>query len=248
MRGGRKFRFFNYRRIEWNFVIFCEKVWISPISNYFNVNFDFQKWFTCWEDFRNFEENFFCFPHSTPTCKIGHDYLLKKWYFLKSFFQNVDHFSPYLTSKYISKSNCVLHVGKFYKKNHFFGSRFFKFHRHVIHFLCKKRAKKKVTCCDFHQKIFRKKWKKQEIFFKFSRHVTQKINIFKKFLHMGDFEKNDTIFWKVSFQMFCKQFYQILHCKYESDDSHHCKYLPIFISFTIDNLVDNILDCCMFCH
>ena len=88
----------------------------------------------------------------------------------------------------------------------------------------------------------------QETFYKFSQNVTQKINIFKNFLHMGDLEKNDTIFWKISFQMFCKQIYQILHCKYESDDSHHCKYLPIFISFTIDNVDDNILDCCMFYH
>ena len=63
MRGGGeiKFRFFNYRRIEWNLIIFCEKFSISPISN-FNVNFDFQKWFTCWEDFRNFEEFFFVSP------------------------------------------------------------------------------------------------------------------------------------------------------------------------------------------
>ena len=78
--------------------------------------------------------------------------------------------------------------------------------------------------------------------------MTQKINIFKKYLHMGDLEKNDTMFWKISFQMFCKQIYQIHDGKYETDDSHDCKYLPIFISFTIDNLVDNILDCCMFYH
>ena len=168
--------------------------------------------------------------------------------FFWTFFQNVDQLSQYLTSKYISKSNCVLHVGEFYQKNHFFGSRFFKFHQHVIHFLCKKRAKKRLPVVIFIKKFSEKKWKKQEKFFKFSRHVTQKINIFKKFLHMGDLEKNDTIFWKISFQMFCKQIYQILHCKYESDDSHHCKYLPIFISFTIDNVDDNILDCCMFYH
>jgi len=122
--GETKFRFFNYRRIEWNSIIFCENLSISPISN-FNVNFDFQKWFTCWEDFRNFEEIFFCFPHSTPICKFDHDHLLKEWYFFKSFFQNVDQFSPYLTSKYISKSNCVLHVGKFYKKKSLFRMTFF---------------------------------------------------------------------------------------------------------------------------
>ena len=76
----------------------------------------------------------------------------------------------------------------------------------------------------------------------------KKNNIFKKYLHMGDLEKNDTMFWKMSFQMFCRQIYQIHDSKYETDDSHDCKYLPIFISFTIDNLVDNILDCCMFYH
>ena len=44
----------------------------------------------------------------------------------------------------------------FAKKNHFFGSRFFKFHRHVIHFLCKKRAKKRLLVVIFIKKIFRK--------------------------------------------------------------------------------------------
>ena len=42
----------------------------------------------------------------------------------------------------------------------------------------------------------------------------------------------------MSFQMFCRQIYQIHDSKYETDDSHDCKYLPIFISFTIDNPVD----------
>ena len=128
------------------------------------MNFDFQKWFTCWEDFRNFEEIFFCFPHSTPICKFDHDHLLKEWYFFKSFFQNVDQFSPYLTSKYISKSNCVLHVGKFYKKNHFFGWRFFKFHRHVVLFSCKKRAKKRLPVVIFIKKISRKNEKNRKNF------------------------------------------------------------------------------------
>ena len=54
---------------------------------------------------------------------------------------------------------------------------------------------------------------------------------------MGDFEKNDTMFWKMSFQMFCRQIYQIHDSKYETDDSHDCKYLPVFISFTTDNFV-----------
>ena len=54
-----------------------------------------------------------------------------------------------------------------------------------------------------------------------------------------DLEKNDEIFRKKSLHVFCKQIYQIHHCKYENDHPHHCKYLPIFISFTIDNVVDN---------
>ena len=59
---------------------------------------------------------------------------------------------------------------------------------------------------------------------------------------MGDLEKNDKIFRKKSRHVFCKQIYQVHHCKYENDHPHHCKYLPIFISFIIDNLDDNILD------
>ena len=121
MRGGEiKFRFFNYRRIEWNLVIFCENSSILPISKS-NVNFSFQTWITCWKDSRNFDFFIFGFPHSTSTCKIDHYYMLVNWYFFWTCLKNVDQFSQYLTSKYISKSNCVLHVGKFYKKNHFFG-------------------------------------------------------------------------------------------------------------------------------
>ena len=48
----------------------------------------------------------------------------------------------------------------FAKKNHFFGSRFFKFHRHVIHFLCKKRAKKRLQLLWFSSKKFSEKMKK----------------------------------------------------------------------------------------
>ena len=58
--GGRegKNRFFNYRRIEWNFVLFCKKLSISPISKV-NVNFSFQNWITRWEDFQHI---FLVFP------------------------------------------------------------------------------------------------------------------------------------------------------------------------------------------
>ena len=55
---GKKFRFFNYRRIEWNFVLFCKKLSISPISKV-NVNFSFQNWITCWEDVQHI---FLVFP------------------------------------------------------------------------------------------------------------------------------------------------------------------------------------------
>ena len=76
----------------------------------------------------------------------------------------------------------------------------------------------------------------------------KKNNILKKFLHMGDLEKNDKIFRKKSRHVFCKQIYQIHHCKYENDHPHHCKYLPIFISFTIDNVVDNKFVWCIIYH
>ena len=55
---GKKIRFFNYRRIEWNFVLFCKKLSISPISKV-NVNFSFQNWITRWEDLQNI---FLVFP------------------------------------------------------------------------------------------------------------------------------------------------------------------------------------------
>ena len=197
-----------------------------------------------------------------------------------------------MTSKYISKSNCVLHVGEFYKKIHFFGSRFFKFHRHVIHFWSKKRGKKRLPVVIFIKKDFPKKSKKKGKFDTFSQHVTRfghekyiklkkiyilviwlekfkknvKISIFNlkipifdrkltteltffwTMLHMKNLEKNDVIFWKFSFHVFCKQNDPIHHSKYENDHLHHCKWSSIFIRFTIDNLVDNILFCCMFYH
>ena len=52
-----KIHFFNYRRIDWNFVIFCEKLSISPISK-LNVNFSFQTSFTYRKDFRNLRKSF----------------------------------------------------------------------------------------------------------------------------------------------------------------------------------------------
>ena len=83
--------------------------------------------------------------------------------------------------------------------------------------------------------IFRLKFTACDTFF------TQKNNILKKFLHMCDLEKNDKIFIKTSRHVFCEQIYQIHHCKYEIDHLHQCKSLPIFISFTIDNVVDSKL-------
>ena len=98
-------------------------------------------------------------------------------------------------------------------------------------------------------KKLQKMKKNVDFFSSFLQHVTHfspKKNILKKFLHMGDLEKNDKIFRKKSRHVFCKQIYQIHDCKYENDHPRHCKYLPLFISFTIDNADDNILDCCMF--
>ena len=107
---------------------------------------------------------------------------------------------------------------------------------HVVKMLTKKLQKmKKMTIFSAH---FYNMW---HIFH-------QKNNILKKFLHMGDLEKNDKIFRKKSRHVFCKQIYQIHHCKYENDHPHHCKSLPIFISFTTDNFVDSKFVWCMIYH
>ena len=206
--GGWKFRFFNYRRIEWNLIIFCEKFSFSPISN-FNVKFDFQKWFTCWEDFRNFEENFFCFPHSTPTCKIGHDYLLKKWYFLKSFFQNVDHI-PHTWHQSTYQNQTVSYMSvNFTKKNHFFGSRFFKFHRHVIHFLCKKRAKKRLPVVIFIKKFSGKNEKNKKFFSNFHDMWHKKSTFSRNFYIWVILRKTIQFFEKFRFRCFVNNFIKL---------------------------------------
>ena len=49
------------------------------------------------------------------------------------------------------------------QKNHFFGSRFFKFHRHVMLFSCKKRAKKGYLLWFSSKKISEKMKKKRKI-------------------------------------------------------------------------------------
>ena len=123
--------------------------------------------------------------------------------FFWTFFQNVDQLSQYLTSKYISKSNCVLHVGEFYQKNHFFGSRFFKFHQHVIHFLCKKRAKKRLPVVIFIKKISEKmkKNKKNLSHFPDMWHdldITNTLN-FKKSTYWWFDQKNSKNLWKSTF-------------------------------------------------
>ena len=117
--------------------------------------------------------------------------------------------------------------------------------------MCKKLTKCVYMLWKWWQKIF-KNWKKwrffQLIFTTCDTFFTKKNIILKKFLHMGDLEKNDKIFRKKSRHVFCKQIYQIHHCKYENDHPHHCKYLPIFISFTIDNVVDNKFVWCIIYH
>ena len=119
--------------------------------------------------------------------------MLEKWYFLWTFFQNVDQFSPYLRSKYISKSYCVLHVGEFYKKIHFFGSRFFKFHRHVILFSCKKRAKKRLSVVIFIKKNSEKIKKNMKILSNFPnmwhKNDTKNQHFQKIFTYGGSWEK-----------------------------------------------------------
>ena len=143
--------------------------------------------------FSKFWKNVFCFPHSTSTCKFDHDYISEKWKIFWTFFQTFDKFYRYLTSKYISKSNCVLHVGKFYKKNHFFGSRFFKFHRHVIRFSCKKRPKKRLPVEIFIKKISRKNEKNRKNLSNFPnmwhKNDTKNQHFQKIFTYGGSWEK-----------------------------------------------------------
>ena len=59
------------------------------------------------EEFSKFWTNCYWFPHSTSTCEFDHYHMLEKWDFFWKLFQNVDGFSRYLTSRNISKSNCV---------------------------------------------------------------------------------------------------------------------------------------------
>ena len=110
--------------------------------------------------------------------------------------------------------------------------------------MCKKTVKIRLHVVKIMTKNFQKLKKNDDFSSSFLQHVTRfsrKNIILKKFLHMGDLEKNDKIFRKKSRHVFCKQIYQIHHCKYENDHPHHCKYLPIFISFTTDNFVDSKL-------
>ena len=153
-----------------------------------------------------FTKYFSCFPYSTPTCKFDHDYISEKWKIFWTFFQNFDKFSRYLTSKYISKSKCVLHVGKFYKKNHFFGSRFFKFHRHVIHFLCKKRAKKRLLIVIFIKKIFRKNEKNKKNFSNFPNMWHKKSTFSRNFYIWVILRKMIQSFEKFHFRCFVNKF------------------------------------------
>ena len=160
--GEIKIRFFNYRKIEWNCVIFCEKLSISPISK-LNVNLNFQKWITCWEDFRNFEKNIFCFPHSTSTCKFDHYYLLEIWVSFWRFYLNFGEIPPYLTLKYISKMKFVLHMGDLIQKMTFF-IMFFSISPTCSYFFIQKLRQNEVIYCENDNEKFFKNWKNHEIF------------------------------------------------------------------------------------
>ena len=86
----------------------------------------------------------------------------------------------------------------------------------------------------------KKKWKCTFLGIKisiFDTKFTIVSTFFWTMLHMGNLEKNDVIFWKISFHVICKQNDPIHHSKYENDHLHHCKWSPIFIAFTIDNLL-----------
>ena len=136
--GEGKNRFFNYRRIEWNFVLFCKKLSISPISKV-NVNFSFQNWITCWEDLQNI---FLVFPIVHQYVNLTTITYRRNEKFSEHFFKILINFpDTWHQSTYQNQSVSYMSVN-FTKKNHFFGSRFFKFHRHVIRFSCKKREKK----------------------------------------------------------------------------------------------------------
>ena len=188
MKGGWgiKIRFFNYRKIEWNCVIFCEKLSISPISK-LNVNLNFQKWITCWEDFRNFEKIIFCFPHSTSICKFDHYYLLEIWVSFWRFYLNFGEFPPYLTLKYISKMKLVLHMGDLIQKNDFFLLCFFQFHQHVVTFSSKNYVKMKSPIVKTITKNSSKIEKIMKFFHRFS-------NVWHEFD-----KKNQRFYWKFTY-------------------------------------------------
>ena len=78
----------------------------------------------------------------------------------------------------------------FAKKNHFFGTRFFTFHQHVIHFLCKKRAKKRLLIVIFIKKNFRKNEKNKKNFSNFPNMWHKKSTFSRNFyIYVWSWEK-----------------------------------------------------------
>ena len=105
----------------------------------------------------------FCFPHSTSTCKFDHYYMLEKWYFLWTFCQNVDQFSPYLRSKYIKTIVCLTCRWILQKKS-LFRITFFKVSPTCNSFFMLKKKQKKGHLFWFLSGKIPKKWKKHENF------------------------------------------------------------------------------------
>ena len=153
-----------------------------------------------------FWRTFFCFPHNTSTCKVDHYFMLEKWYVFEHVCKMLINFlHTWHQSTFQNQIVSYMSVN-FAKKDHFFGSRFFKFHRHVIHFLCKKRAKKRLPVVIFIKKFSGKNEKNKKFFSNFHDMWHKKSTFSRNFYIWVILRKTIQFFEKFRFRCFVNNF------------------------------------------
>ena len=128
------------------------------------MNLNFQKWITCWEDFRNFEKLFFVFP-------IVHQYvnltIITYWRFEFLFedFTSILVNFPHTWHWNIYQKWSLFYIWViWYKKKWLFFIMFFSISPTCSYFFIQKLRQNEVIYCENDNEKFFKNWKNHEIF------------------------------------------------------------------------------------
>ena len=158
------------------------------------------------EEFSKFWTNFFVFPIVHQHVNLTIITCWRNEIFFEHFFKMLMVFlDTWHQSTFQNQIVSYMSVN-FAKKNHFFRTRFFTFHQHVIHFLCKKRAKKRLHVVIFIKKNLRKNEKNKKNFSNFPNMWHKKSTFSRNFYIWVILRKMIQSFEKFHFRCFVNKF------------------------------------------